>query len=287
MVNPSGIVALLTDVGRRDPYVGSIRGSVLKACMEAKLVDITHEVPSFNIREASFTLLLTYRFFPPGTVFVVIVVPGVGVSERPVLIVTKNYFFIGPDNGVLAPAAEGDGIEDVISLRSNELFAEKTLETFHGRDIYAPAAALIACGVAPKSLGYSVTPSSFKKLHAESASNSNTGLSGCIELAVKHVDKYGNLMFARDFKTLLKDLKAEVGATISVFSGTKVFRAVIAVSFSDVSKGTLIIYGNSFGITELAINQGSAKELLNAVVSSKVKLCTHHIKVEGKVRERI
>ena len=115
MQKPSGIIAFLTDVGSLDPYSATMDGVALGICPSAKLVKITNSIPSFDIRRASIELLLTYRYFPPGTVFVVVVVPGVGNSIRPILIVTKNYFFVDPDNGILIAAAEDDGIEDAIS----------------------------------------------------------------------------------------------------------------------------------------------------------------------------
>ena len=277
MRDANGIVAYLTDVGTRDPYAGSVKGATLSECRDVKLVDITHNVRSFDIDEAALTLLLTYKYFPPGTVFVAVVVPGVGPSEEPVLVVSKNYFFVGPNNGVLAPAATDDGVEEVIMLNTAPRFKEGVAGTFHGRDVYAPVAAMLACGTQPTKLGECVGAESLAPLpeaHASSRDDvaDDAGRGYCVGLTAIHVDKYGNIMFSEPFSTVV-GLGVKAGDKVVVTASEVTEQAVIAKSFTDVGRGTLILYENSYGLTELAIKEGSAQQALGIKVPSTARVC--------------
>jgi S-adenosylmethionine hydrolase len=130
------MIVLMTDFGVSE-YVGIMKGVIYSIHPEAQVVDLTHSVPSQSIREGAWILLQSYKYFPPGTVFVSVVDPGVGTARNAVIVVTKNYIHIGPDNGLLFPAASDDGIERVYRI----LIDERVSKTFHGRDIFAKAAA--------------------------------------------------------------------------------------------------------------------------------------------------
>ncbi len=130
------MIVLLADFGLSE-YVGVMRGVIYSIYPEAQIVDLTHSVPAQSIREGAWILLQSYKFFPPGTVFVSVIDPGVGTARDAVVVVTENYIHIGPDNGLLFPAATEDGIERVYRI----LIDESISKTFHGRDIFAKAAA--------------------------------------------------------------------------------------------------------------------------------------------------
>jgi S-adenosylmethionine hydrolase len=130
------MIVLMTDFGESE-YVGVMRGVIYSIYPEAQVVDLTHSVPSQSIREGAWILIQSYKHFPHGTVFVSVVDPGVGTARDAVVVVTKNYIHIGPDNGLLFPAASADGIERVYRI----LIDERVSRTFHGRDIFAKAAA--------------------------------------------------------------------------------------------------------------------------------------------------
>ncbi len=130
------MIVLLTDFGLSE-YVGVMRGVIYSIYPEAQIVDLTHSVPAQSIREGAWILLQSYKYFPPGTVFVSVIDPGVGTARDAVVVVTKNYIHIGPDNGLLFPAASEDGIERVYRI----MIDDSVSKTFHGRDIFAKAAA--------------------------------------------------------------------------------------------------------------------------------------------------
>lgn len=135
------MIVLMTDFGLSE-YTGVMRGVIYSICPDAQIVDLTHTVPSQSIREGAWILLQSYKYFPKGTVFVSVVDPGVGTARDAVVVVTKNYIHVGPDNGLLFPAASEDGIERVYRI----LVDEGVSKTFHGRDIFAKAAAYHEAG---------------------------------------------------------------------------------------------------------------------------------------------
>jgi S-adenosylmethionine hydrolase len=126
------MIVLLTDFGESE-YTGVMRGVIYSICPDAQVVDLTHSVPAQSIREGAWILLQSYKYFPKGTVFVSVVDPGVGTARDAVVVVTENYIHVGPDNGLLYPAAAEDGIERVYRI----LIDEGVSKTFHGRDIFA------------------------------------------------------------------------------------------------------------------------------------------------------
>jgi len=269
---PNGVIAFLTDVGYVDSYAGSMEGVALSICPNVRTTCITHGIPSFDVHEAAFTLLSSYKYFPHGTVFVVIVVPGVGSSEKPILIVTKNYFFVGPDNGVLMVAAEDDGIEEAFVLDKYGYFRKPVSETFQGRDMSTPIAAYLVCGVSPQELG---SPIDFKALTKIDLGFGYEYYGDCIVLRVIHVDKYGNIILSSHYRELASKLQVRVGDIVRIESKGKSVEALVEESFSSTAKGTLILYGNSYGFTELAINQGNAGDALTVKKKDKVMICKY------------
>src|SRR4030043_1230709 len=147
MRNP--IITLLTDFGLKDPYVASMKGVILSINPQCTLVDITHQVSPHDIREGAFILAQTYSTFPKGTIHLSVVDPGVGSARKPILIVTKNYFLMGPDNGLFAFAVKRETLKQVVVLTNQKFFLSEISSTFHGRDIFAPVAASPALGGKP------------------------------------------------------------------------------------------------------------------------------------------
>src|SRR5438105_1663399 len=150
------IITLTTDFGLGDPFVGIMKGVILSIAPDVQLVDVTHDIRSFDILEAAFIIDSTYRYFPDGTVHVIVVDPGVGSARRPIAAASKGHTFVAPDNGVLSFVLRTDSMALTPSafwIKNQSLFLNVVSQTFHGRDIFAPVAAHLACGASIESVG--------------------------------------------------------------------------------------------------------------------------------------
>ena len=147
------VITLLTDFGALDYFVSSMKGVTLSLNPNARIVDITHEIPFQDIESGAFTLLATYRSFPAGTIHVAVVDPGVGSSRRAILVQAGGQFFVGPDNGIFSYICDHQPDHRVFHLTNEKYFRNPVSATFHGRDIFAPVAAALSLGVKPKELG--------------------------------------------------------------------------------------------------------------------------------------
>lgn len=270
MGNVCGVIALLTDFGTSDPYVPSMKGVALRVCRSAVIVDVTHEVPPFDIEYGSYVLLSAYRYFPHGTIFVAVVDPGVGTPRRPIAIASRNYYFVGPDNGLMIPAAEDDGVERAVVLTRGEFFWKPTSRSFHGRDIFAPIAARMACGTDISSLGDPVDPSDLVRPKLR------TGLEkvgDCVRIWVHHVDRFGNVVLSERFEKVAEFLGVSVGDKVRVSVRAHELTATVERVFSAAPPGTLVLYENSFQFAELAVNLGSAEKILHVSRGDSLDLC--------------
>jgi len=176
---------------------------------------ITHDIPSYDVRKASISLLMAYKFFPKETTFVVVVVSGVGINSKPSIMITRNYYFVVPDNGVLLPTALDYGVEEVYVADNERYFGGVLNSTFHGRDIYAPIAATIINGDSIESIG--------KKIKIDELVNSEVTFQhgikdGCVTVKVLYIDKYGNVKLSQYFKRIVKELNLGIGDEINVCS---------------------------------------------------------------------
>ena len=150
------IVTLTTDFGLRDPYVAEMKAVILSICPEAAIVDVSHDVGKFDVRTGAYMLASAAPYFPKGTIHVAVVDPGVGTARRCLIVETKQSFFVGPDNGVLVLAGDKQGIVSIREITNPKLMLPNVSSTFHGRDIFAPAAAHLANRVAPADFGAEV-----------------------------------------------------------------------------------------------------------------------------------
>ncbi|MBI5026480.1 MAG: SAM-dependent chlorinase/fluorinase, partial [Nitrospirae bacterium] len=151
-------ITLTTDFGLKDPFAGIMKGVILKINPEVRVIDITHNVSPQNIFEASQILAMSYKYFPPTTIHMIIVDPGVGAKRRPILVVTDDYYFIGPDNGVFTPVFDiPTHILKVIHITAEHYFLPHMSSTFHGRDIFAPVAAWLSKGIESSKFGEEIT----------------------------------------------------------------------------------------------------------------------------------
>jgi S-adenosylmethionine hydrolase len=180
-------IALLTDFGHTDAFVGILKGVILSIHPEARIVDLCHGVSPQDIGHGAYLLDISMDYFPKGTIFCTVVDPGVGTSRRAVLVETRDYFLVGPDNGVLWPAASRNTICRVIHLTRPRYFLPSVSATFHGRDIFAPVAAHLSTGMDPEAFGDQVshlTPVAFPEPEP---------FNGGLVLTVRHIDTFGNI----------------------------------------------------------------------------------------------
>lgn len=268
MKNP--IITLTTDFGLKDPYVAEIKAVILGICPNVRIVDVTHQIEKFNIRMGAYTLACVAQYFPKSTIHVAVVDPSVGTERRPLLIEAGKDFFIGPDNGVLALAAKAQGIKRVYEISNRKFMLPHVSSTFHGRDIFAPAAAHLSNGVSPSEFGPEVGEiiiPEFAKLVKRK---------GAVVGEVLHVDSFGNII--TNFGE--KELKLMgVSDTVNVKIESKLLELKLCKAYAEVQlKKPLAIIG-SHNFLEISINQGNAAEKFKVKIGDKIALCRGRRKI--------
>jgi S-adenosylmethionine hydrolase len=248
----SPIITLLTDFGLKDPYVASMKGVMLSINPQCTLVDITHEVCPHDIREGAFILAQAYSNFPKGTIHLSVVDPGVGGTRKPILVVTKNYFFVGPDNGLFTIALKEETVRQVVLLMNENFFLSEISATFHGRDIFAPVAAYLSSGVKPKSFGPPVK--SWHKISFPGPVTKQGKLIG----EVVHVDAFGNLVSNICQKDFLRFLE---GGSSLIRVGRKTILG-LRKGYWEGKKDELIALFGSGGFLEISVREGNAQTSL-------------------------
>jgi len=225
------IVTLTTDFGTRDGYVGAMKGVILRLAPGTTIVDIAHDVPRHDIAHAAWVLATSAYEFPLGTIHVCVVDPGVGGARNEIIVSAKGHLFVAPDNGVLTQVASG--VEGTWAITSKAFHRPQPSPTFHGRDVFAPAAAALARGLPPHLAG----PATCAMVPPRAAPG-----------AIVHVDGYGNL---------ISDLKPGPVRVIVAEREIAVRR-----TYEDVPPGALVAYVGSAGTIEIAVREGSAAEAL-------------------------
>ncbi len=250
------LIALLTDFGYKDGFVGTLKGVIKSINPSVDIIDISHGVSSFNILEGALILNSSYRYFPKYTIFVVVVDPGVGSDRKAIVVKTKNYIFVAPDNGVLSLALEGEDVEKIISVENPKFFLKADNNTFHGRDIFAPVAAYISRGVDLDLLGKKINK--IKKLELPPVKESENQIVGQIIM----FDKFGNAI--TNIKKLPTSIKR---AWINDIRIEK-----IAKNFQEGNSEKPSLIKGSFGFYEVFLKENSAKDKLNLKVGDTVKI---------------
>lgn len=245
------IVTLLSDFGNRDQYVSEMKGSILSLCPSTTLVDISHEIEKFNIRMGAFVLAAASTYFPAGTIHVAVVDPGVGGQRRGLLIETQRAIYIGPDNGILLPAALRDGMKEMHSIENRQFMRSPVSSTFHGRDVFAYAAGRIACGAEVAEVGPEVSdPVSVTLVGAETSHEK-------ISCEVLAVDSFGNIATTASEKDL-ETIGLKVGEGLVMQTKRRAYHLSVGRTYSDTAEGKPVLLVGSYGLLELAINKANA-----------------------------
>ncbi len=248
MADRTSLITLLTDFGLADSYVAEVKGVLLTRAPGATLVDISHQVPPGDVRAGQYVLSRAWRQFPKGTVHLAIVDPGVGTSRRALAASAGEHLFVAPDNGLLSFLEK----PQFVSLPT----PKDAAPTFHGRDVFAPAAAALASGAPLQSLGSHVTDTTHAPLPMPH--HDGTALMG----EVVYVDRFGTLI------SNIPGPDVEPGVRIRV-AGTDV--GSLRRTFGDVERGTLVAFVGSGGTVEIAVRDGSAARLLGVGVGAEVR----------------
>ncbi|ASQ91161.1 hypothetical protein CHL67_09755 [Prosthecochloris sp. GSB1] len=257
-------IVLLTDFGLRDPYVGIMKGVIAGIAPRSPVIDLTHHVSPQDIRQGAFLLETSAPYFPSGTIFVAVVDPGVGTARRAIALVDdRGLVFVSPDNGLLSGILGNRGIRACYAITNKARMLPEQSSTFHGRDLFAPAAAHLAAGAGPESLGEAVSAESCVRIAFPENATRDGGWTWNGEIV--HADIYGNLV-----TSLPGDLaSANDGTCLLTVNGRN---APLYATYGDVGEGRLVAYRGSSGFLEIAVRNGSAASVLGADAGTGVML---------------
>jgi S-adenosylmethionine hydrolase len=262
MAPPAGVIVLLTDFGLRDPYVGVMKGVILSIHTEARIIDLSHDVPSQGILDAYFILSNAYSYFPAGTIFVTVVDPGVGTHRAILAIQTDKYLFLAPDNGLLGFLEKDGKIKRIVHVRKSKYFLQPVSNTFHGRDIFAPVAAHLSNGVALSEFGPEVT-----RMERIATPTPKVTKEGVILGEIVSIDRFGNLM------TNIPGERLSGADSVQVKVGRRVIPR-ISKTYAEGRKGALLALVGSTENLEIAVNKGNAGKKTGSRVGDAIRV-TH------------
>jgi S-adenosyl-L-methionine hydrolase (adenosine-forming) len=261
----NSIITLTSDYGTNDHLVGTVKGVILNINPDASIVDITHNVPPYDVLDGALAIGSAYRYFPPKTIHLVIVDPGVGTARRPLLVRAGTQYFIAPDNGVLSMVYDREASLSVYHLTTEHYHLRPVSRTFHGRDIFAPVAAWLSKAWQPQSMGEAVTD--FKRLALPKPKSENGAVTGM----VLRIDNFGNLLTnltPGDFpEEILKS------GTLQMRVNDREVKRLVA-NFAQGEPGEPVAIIGSSGYIEIAVNKGNAARLLAAQRGASVTLVT-------------
>ena len=260
-------ITFLSDFGLKDDFVGTCHGVMKRIAPEAQIIDITHGIPPQAVLQGALVLANTVGFMPVG-VHLAIVDPGVGGPRRPlVLRDEEDRLYVGPDNGLLLPAAGRAGIAAAHELANPDYALETISRTFHGRDLFSPAAAHLARGVPLEALGPPVDPESLVQLDVPQLVIAD----GSIVATLLYVDSFGNiaLNLTRDD---VEGLGIASGTRVEIELAGERYYAVMARTFADARAGDVILYEDSYKNMSLAISRGSAARMLHAAPGQEIRI---------------
>jgi S-adenosylmethionine hydrolase len=251
------IITLTTDFGLLDGYVGTMQGVILSIAPQVTLVDLSHQVPAQNVRAGAFVLYQAVPYFPPETIHMAVVDPGVGSQRRALAVRTTQGIFVAPDNGVLSYVLASADVQEAVSLTNHAYQLPQVSTTFHGRDIFSPAAAHLANGIPLAELGQRA----INLVHLSLPQPASTP-QGNLIAHVMHIDRFGNLIL---------DARADDVDEGSIFElGGRTIKS-LSRTFADVAQGELLAYvGSSRNHVEIAVREGHAAQMIGISLGDEV-----------------
>lgn len=263
------VIALITDFGLDDVYVGVMKGVILSINPAARIVDITHSIPRHDVRAASHALLASCRFFPEGSIIVVVVDPGVGGKRRIICAKSDGRYFLAPDNGVLGAMLSERGYDSLVTVEREDLRLVPVSLTFHGRDIFAPVAAHLSKGMDIGALGAPIAD--FARLEMPGARFE----SGRVMTEIRWVDSFGNIVTNVAASTVRDVMGGWAGMIVEVGvgeekAGRDVLRLPLVEAYEMVPPGSLLAIVGSSGFLEISVREGSAGDRLSVTVGDSL-----------------
>ncbi len=257
------IITLTSDFGLSDHFVGTMKGVILGIAPEAEIVDITHSVQAYDVLDGALAIAQAYSYFPPGTVHIVVVDPGVGTARRPILVTTDGHKFVAPDNGVLSLVYGREERVHARHITSDHYYLRPLSNTFHGRDIFSPVGAYLAKGVEPEKFGDEITD--FVRFNAPKPKQTDEKT---MRGVVLKVDRFGNLIT----NITPKDLPALFEASCPPFKITVGKREITEMRTNYAEGAPNEVFGimGSMGYLEIAANRGVASQIVGAAKGSEV-----------------
>ncbi len=246
------LITLLTDFGSTDSYVAEMKGVMLVRCPAATLVDVTHAVPPGDVRSGAYLLGRAWHRFPAGTVHLAVVDPGVGTARAALALGAHGHWFVGPDNGLFTPVLSGIEVEIVVLPTP-----DGAAPTFHGRDLFAPAAAAIAGGTVLSALGARLATIPARLTYTEPHYQGKAVI--------------GEIVYVDRFGTLVTNLTTELVPPYAVIQVEDLDIGPLRRTFSDVPTGGLLAYVGSGGVIEIAVRDGSAARRLGLGVGGRIR----------------
>ncbi|MBE3566796.1 MAG: SAM-dependent chlorinase/fluorinase [Thermogemmatispora sp.] len=261
------VIALMTDFGLRDGFVGIMKGVIAGVVPQAQLIDISHEIAAQNVATGAWLLSTAYRYFPAGSVFLCVVDPGVGSQRRAIALEAGDWFFVGPDNGLFSYVLTEQPLRQVVALENPAYRLPAVSTTFHGRDIFAPAAAHLARGVPLSDFGPTLDPDSLQRLDLSQPRRER----GRIEARVIYIDHFGNLVTSIPL-TLVPDLFTASRVRLLIPGRHLTIERRQPFFAGEAGEGEPFVYSDSAGYVGVAIRNGNAAATLGVSVGEAVTL---------------
>lgn len=259
-------IVLLTDWGHHSYYVGVVKGVIHKINPRGTVIDLTHEVEPYNVREAMHILARAYRDFPPKSIFMGVVDYGVGTERKAIAIETlSGYFLVGPNNGIFTLVVTEDGAKKMVELNNPTYFyTPNPSSTFHGRDIFAPVSAHLSLGVAIDALGTPLEKSVLLP-HPQAELHHDT-----IRGEILFFDRFGNI--ETNIPAHLAEKAGLVGSEVMLVLGRKTYFLSYTSTYGTEAKGTLTVHPDSSGFLEISVTQGNARQFLQVQAGMEILL---------------
>jgi S-adenosylmethionine hydrolase len=263
------VISLTTDFGLEDPYVGVMKGVILSVNPEARIVDLSHGIPSHDVLAGAFALQAGCEYFPANTIHVAVVDPGVGSRRRPILAITERYAFLGPDNGVFALVFRRLKPVRILHLTEARYFLSPVSQTFHGRDIFAPVAAHLSLGTPPEMFGRPIDDLVLLEWPRPQQIDKRKVLG-----EVLRIDKFGNLITNISAEDLAQSgiSLSSINIRIGNYSVTR-----MCLSYAESPPGEPFGIIGSSGLLEISVNQGSAARQLGAETHKRLELSARDV----------